>query len=303
MTTRPRLAVASLVLLTQGACDAALDQRLDLVTTPRILAITAAPAEARPGTPITLTALVVDADGPRADVPAWAACDAPTPPTEPNAVADGCFADQARPLGSAIVLMTTIPTDACLTYGPDTKPGGFRPRDPDPTGGFYQPIRVTVDTAAGPLVALGEPRVTCNLALAPTDLAQRYRAEYLANVAPEIAAVELAVDGAAVAPTALPADHDVTLAVTWPAAAAEAYLVYDPTTVALVTRREAMRVSWFTTAGRIAVDASAVAGDDPATAVTTTWHTPATPGPAWLWFVLRDDRGGVATAAQAVTIR
>ena len=60
-------------------------------------------------------------------------------------------------------------------------------------------------------------------------------------------------------------------------------------------------MSWFATAGALDVDATAVAEDDPATSATTTWHTPA-PGPATLWFVLRDSRGGVATRAVSVTV-
>ena len=63
-----------------------------------------------------------------------------------------------------------------------------------------------------------------------------------------------------------------------------------------------MRVSWFATGGTLAVDASAVDEDDAATSVSTTWHTPAA-GPAWLWVVLRDSRGGVAAQAVAVTVR
>jgi hypothetical protein len=70
-----------------------------------------------------------------------------------------------------------------------------------------------------------------------------------------------------------------------------------------MTRREAMRLSWFATAGSIDVDASAVGEDDDATSVTTIWHAPAMPGLATVWLVLRDSRGGIATQTVPVTVR
>jgi hypothetical protein len=89
----------------------------------------------------------------------------------------------------------------------------------------------------------------------------------------------------------------------WPADAAESYLYFDPTSQTLGTRREAMHVSWFATAGAIDVDATAVGEDDPTLAAMTTWHAPPSPGAAWLWLVLRDSRGGIATQTIAVTLR
>lgn len=99
----------------------------------------------------------------------------------------------------------------------------------------------------------------------------------------------------------VPPDTDVTLTASWPAEAAETYLYDDPRSQTLVTRREAMRLSWFATGGRLAVDASAVGEIDPATAVSTTWHTPAA-GPATLWLVLRDSRGGIASQTVPVEV-
>jgi hypothetical protein len=64
-----------------------------------------------------------------------------------------------------------------------------------------------------------------------------------------------------------------------------------------------MRVSWFATAGALAADASAVDESAASTSVTTTWHTPTTGGLAFLWLVLRDSRGGIATASYPVTVR
>jgi hypothetical protein len=177
-----------------------------------------------------------------------------------------------------------------MQFGPDVPPGGFRPRDADPTGGYYQPV---LADEPGTALAFGFTRITCNLANAAGDVAHDYQTMYVANQNPTLL------------PFALPdvaAGDTVTLTAAWPPDAAEGYLYYDPESQALVYRREAMRVSWFATGGELAVDASAVAEGDEATSVSTTWRAPATPGTATVWFVLRDSRGGVASETLAVAI-
>jgi hypothetical protein len=271
-------------------CDHALDQRLAIVESPRILAIISSPAEADPGVSVSYTALSGSASGPIASPPSWFLCTAPKPPTEDNSVSTPCVHDD-NALVPVDPTAATIPADACMQFGPDVPPGGFRPRDPDPTGGYYQPVRAEL---AGADLAFGFTRITCNLASAPPDVSQQYKTMYIANANPT-----LAID----APTDVAAGEAVTLIASWPAAAAESYLYYDPLREALVARREAMRVSWYASAGSLPVDASAVGEDDPATSVTTTWHAPPRPGTAWLWFVLRDSRGGIAVQSLAVTVR
>jgi hypothetical protein len=123
---------------------------------------------------------------------------------------------------------------------------------------------------------------------------------YVANANPTFDAIVLEIGGAPV--SSIPAGATVTLVASWPPDAAESYLYFDPQSQTLVTRREAMRVSWFATGGTLAVDASAVDEHDDATSVSTTWHAPTAPGPAWLWLVLRDSRGGIATQTVAITI-
>ncbi|HEY6036499.1 MAG TPA: hypothetical protein VIV58_19610 [Kofleriaceae bacterium] len=280
-----------------AGCEDALDQRLAIVDRPRVLAVTSEPPEVKPGESATLTALLAGPDGPLANVPAWALCAAPKPPTVDNAVADGCVANQVTPLGDGASISVAIPTDACRTFGPDVASAGFRPRDPDPTGGYYQPIRAAVPSLD---LAFGFTRITCNLANAPGDVAQQYKTTYVANAQPTL--LPLTIDGAPAASASPPADTDVTLSVGWPADSVESYLYYDQTSQTLITRREAMRVSWFATAGALAVDASAVAETEAASSVSTTWHTPAA-GPAYLWVVLRDSRGGLATATYPITVR
>jgi len=272
-----------------AACDARLDQRLAIIDQPRVLAVIAEPAEARPGATVRYTAVVAAPDGPVTAAPRWAYCTAPRPPTEDNAVSDQCLDDaHTAPLGTLPAVTANLPANGCLEFGPETPPGNFRPRDADASGGYYQPIRAEVDG----LIAFGLSRITCKLATAPSSVAHDYDVRYAANANP------------ALDPLLLPrvtAHTDVTLTASWPAGAAETYLYYDPQAQQLVERREAMRLSWFATGGTLAVDASAVGEADPATAVSTTWHTPAA-GTATLWLVLRDSRGGIATQVISVDV-
>lgn len=281
----------SLALIFLAACDDGLDQRLAIVREPRVLAVISEPAEAKPRAPIVVHALVAGPDGPIATPPAWAFCAAPKPPTEDNAVSDGCFHDdQLLPLGTGPTAMGTLPADGCLRFGPDIPPGAdFRSRDADATGGYYQPVRATLDG----MIAFGLTRITCKLGRAPLDVAFDYDQRYVANANPTLEPFVL--DHA-------PPNSDVTLRAAWPAAAAETYLYFDPVSQTLVDRRESMRVSWFATAGELPVDASAIGEDDTATELTTTWRTPG-PGTAWVWIVLRDARGGIATQAHEVVIQ
>jgi hypothetical protein len=291
-----------LLVLAIIGCHDALDQRLAIVDRPRVLAILAEPPEVAPGASVTLAALLAGPDGPLSASPAWSLCAAPKPPTEDASVADGCLADAnaITDLGTAAAISATIPSDACRTFGPDVVAAGFRPRAPDATGGYYQPVR---SNAPSLQLAFGFVRITCNLANAAGDLAEQYKTTYVANANPSLTG--LAIDGVRVDPARpanVTADHDVTLTTGWPADAAESFLYFDPDAMELVTRREAMRVSWFATEGDLAVDASAIGADDPALVVSTTWHTPNQPGPTWIWLVLRDSRGGLVTATFAVTV-
>ena len=287
--TRARRVLLAVIAL--AGCDDALDQRLAIVDAPRVLAIAAEPAEAKPGAQVTYRALVAGPAGPLVDVPRWTYCTAPKPPTEDNAVADRCLGDASDALvelGTTAEVTGMLPSDGCLRFGPDTPPGGFRPRDPDSTGGYYQPLRADVVGE----IAVALSRITCKLPTAPTEVARDYDLHYVANENPALDPLVL---------DRVPANTGVTLTATWPAEAVETYLYYDTLSQRLVDRREAMRVSWFATAGVLAVDASAVGEDDAGTSVSTTWHTPAA-GEAWLWIVLRDSRGGIAWRELHVTV-
>jgi hypothetical protein len=268
------------------ACEDALDQRLAIIEEPRVLAVISEPAEAKPGATVSYSAVLASPDGPLTESPHWAFCTSPKPPTEDNAVSVPCTAgEDLVDLGTAPTTSGVLPMDGCLRFGPDTPPGGFRPRDPDPSGGYYQPVRVAVDD----LLAVGLTRITCNLPTAPGDVATDYRLRYVANQNPTLDPIGI---------TDAAANSDVALTATWPVDAVESYLNYDALSQTLVTRTETMRVSWFATGGHIDVDATASDG----TEASTTWHTPGA-GTYWLWFVLRDSRGGIAVQSAQVVVR
>ena len=286
MRSMKRIAI-SLILL--AGCDDALDQRLAIIDQPRVIAVLADPPEVPPGGAVTYSAVIASPDGTQPSSPAWSFCTAPKPPTEDNAVSAACLDPKnQKPLGNAPTVMAIVPSNGCLLFGPETPSTDFRPRDPDSTGGYYQPVRF----AAGELLAFELTRITCHLPTAPGPVAHDYDLRYVANHDPTLDPITV---------PALRADTDVTLTASWPAGAVESYLYYDQLSQTLITRREAMRLSWFATGGSLAVDASAVDEDAPATQVSTTWHTPAA-GAATLWFVLRDSRGGIAVQSRQVDI-
>ncbi|MGE0547810.1 MAG: hypothetical protein AB7O24_15785 [Kofleriaceae bacterium] len=274
---------------TLPACDDGLDQRLSIIRDTRVLAVIAEPAEAKPGALVEYQAVIASPSGPPTQPPAWAFCTAPKPPTEDNAVSVECIGTGSQiDLGVADRVTGVLPADGCLRFGPDTPPGGFRPRAADATGGYYQPVKVTLDDE----LAFGLSRITCKLPAAPAELARRYDVDYVANRNPTFA-----ID----APAIVTANTDVPLTASWPADSVESYLFFEPSAQALLVRRESMHVSWYASGGALAVDGSLVDEQDVATQVTTTWHTP-DPGQAWLWFVLRDSRGGVATHVVPITV-
>jgi hypothetical protein len=278
----------TILVLVLAGCQSALDQRLDVVDQERVLAIVSEPPEVLPGSDVAVTAIVGGPDGPMTVTPAWSLCDAPKPPTVDDAVADGCVQNQVTPIPDPT--MTLIPMDACQTYGPDVESAGFAPRNPDATGGYYQPVRAQLPSID---LSFGFTRITCNLPNSSGETAHEYQLDYVANQNPILEPVTL--------PATVAAGTDVPITASWPVT--ETYLYYDPTSQTLVTRRESMAVSWFATGGVFPIDATDVGEDDPAQSAQTTWTAPSTPGPAWLWIVLRDSRGGLATQSIAITVQ
>jgi hypothetical protein len=286
-----------------------------LVTGPRILAVRGTPPEAAESAPVAYDALAVDVTG-AVTAPAigWAQCLAPDPPASGNDVSDTCLSipDDAGP---APTFSAPLPDDACMLFGPETPPPqknqpATRPADADTTGGYYQPIRAVWQSDAGDEVAFALERILCRLANAPVEAAGQYAADYLPNANPQLvdlvldpagAATALFTAGQAAAPPAasVGAGATVTLGADWSADSAESFLVWNVVSLSLVTQRESLRLSWFATGGEFEHDVTGRGSGETETFSQNGWTAPATPGPVYLWAVLRDDRGGIDFTAQA----
>ena len=82
-----------------------------------------------------------------------------------------------------------MPGDACKKFGPqppDVERGkpALRPRDPDVTGGFYQPVRAKLEASDDEYVAFALERIRCRLANAPADVTAMFNMLSKANTNP-----------------------------------------------------------------------------------------------------------------------
>jgi hypothetical protein len=230
----------------------------------------------------------------------WAFCAAPKPLTENNSVSTECLGDAVRPIAGADASVTAAtPKDACQLFGPDTPPGEFRPRDPDDTGGFYQPVRLEALGAT----AFALERIRCNLPNAPLDVAVDLAERYVPNRNVRLLPLRAFVNEENRTLDALPAGQDVRFEVEWRAEDAETFVTFDSATQALVGRREAVRVFWYATSGTFASDVTGRAEGDEATTVSNVWTAPSEGGTFWLWVVVRDSRGGIDFATYAIEVQ
>jgi hypothetical protein len=265
----------------------------------RVLAVKAEPPEVKPGGTVIFRALVASPGGTIAEAPlVWSFCRAPKPITENNIVSAACLGWLDPFYGPSPAAAGVTPSDACALFGPDAPPGGFRPRDPDVTGGYFQPVRVNLDRAE----SFALERVTCNLANTSADNARDFGQRYKANQNPTLAAVTASNDGAPIALDAIPAGSTVTLRAAWGAGDAESYVRLDPSTQRIEEHREWLRVSWFASDGAFADDRTGRAEDEVDAWSENRWTAPVVAGAVPMWVVLRDSRGGVDFASLELRI-
>jgi hypothetical protein len=337
---------AGLGLLAAG-CTPSFDDRSSLVEAPRVLAIAASPAEVKPGEAVTFTALIAAPDGAAAADLGWALCTDRKPLAELGAVSPSCIRPSGPgliDLGRGVSASGLSPKDSCRLFGPESpapKPGeqAGRPVDPDPSGGYYLPVRALV----GSYYATGVTRLLCGLSGATQETLLSFQKHYRLNQNPAVERLAVIVNGTAVevppvaagaAPIRLPRGASVPVEVRWPvcprtpacgdgvcspeedAAAcpadcqhlagcggAETYLWFDREGSRIAVRREGMRASWFVTGGQLASDHTGAPEEGPDDrASVNTWVAPDQPGEARFWVVLRDDRGGVGWQSYAFTV-
>lgn len=319
---KPQLAALAAVI-GLCACMPELDSDLSKVEAPRVLALRSEPAEAGPGQSVTVHALVAAPDGTLAEAELdWSLCLARRPLTTLAPIAPECAALVDDPaildaLGSGVSVSAKVPTDVCRRFGPEPpvstpgEPTG-RPVDPDPTGGYFQPILAQL--LEDDSINLLQLRITCGLAGATQAQAADFALRYRPNIAPAIESVTL--DGEvelldADPPVIVSADQPIDLRVRWAkcptepgtdCAGAETHVFFDPISLEVATRREAITVAWYSTAGQLGEARTGRAQDELATHSDNTWLAPSEAGPAWFWVVLRDDRGGVGWASFSVEV-
>ncbi len=334
--------IAAILLCgTATNCVPTFDDDLPLIQKPTLLAIQSEPAEAAPGKPVQLTALVgtpdLDASPPAL---VWGLCTARKPLTELGPVNPICIQppnqapDDIVALGSGATVNATLPTDACRLFGPSLpepmngEPAG-RPVDPDPTGGFYQPIGVTLaDTG---VTSLGAVRIFCPPSGLDQEQAAAFNGQYRNNQSPRIDSIVLSDDSGIAEPVleepamrTVAVKQVVHVQLAWAACpvsavcgdgicgagedkngcaedcttpvgctGAESYAWFNADTRAVETKHESIRVSWFATAGRFS---DAVTGRDESEFTPLTsdnaWTAPASAGTVRIWLVIRDARGG-----------
>lgn len=301
------LARTSLVALAASACRPDFEERDSLVTRPRVIAVRAEPAEAKPDERVTVTVLVASPSGTiAAPATSFAFCATPKLLTENGAVSAACTSSGVRTIGDAPgTIAAPIPHDACALFGPDPPSPKYRPRDPDVTGGYYQPVRATPHVAASdePLVAFGFARIACSLANAGADVVAAFQKSYRVNENPALLPLEARIEGVPTALDAIAHGARVALRAAWNPASAESYVVLDAASQTLETRRESLRVSWYATGGTFDQDRTGRGDDEPESFADNVWTAPDAPGVVHLWTVLRDARGGIAFADYDVVVR
>lgn len=334
-------------VLSAHGCVPEVEDADTLVTGPRVLAIRAEPAELEPRRRGSFTALYVDEDGTLDEAPIeWSFCQARKPLAELGPVNPLCLLREEpepepdagprreplfAPIGEGLETAGMLPAIACRFFGPDRPPPMMgqpagRPVDPDPTGGYYQPLRI-VNPDDGS-VALYEVRITCGLPGAGREPTVAYNQRFVPNANPVIESlfvtgarereVAIADEGT---PTRVRPGEAVPLELRWercdplepceeercdpppPCSGAQAYVYYDPETRGVWGRRESMRVSWFSTAGSFR-DARTGRSEQEAdvTDSPNVWTAPRAEGDVTLWVVLRDDRGGVTWQTYAFRV-
>jgi hypothetical protein len=280
----------AVLLLLATACAPDFGSPEFLVDRPRVLAIQSVPPEGLPGSRASYRVLLAGPSGPLdASDAAWALCTSPLSLTDTGTVASACLGNLDQSAQGAAPSLATS-SNACGVFGPLPSSVTLRPRNPDVTGGFFQPVRAQVDG----LTAFAQERLQCPLTQGTLAVAQDFQQRYKPNVNPSIASFTAAGSLAQVAP-----GTKLQLTVTWPQSSVEVYPLFDANHQQLVDTAEVLDVSWYATGGTMAEDRTGADGSGSS----NTWTAPASPGTVFLWAVLHDSRGGLDTAQLSITVR
>lgn len=329
----------TLVIASAYACKPELEGRPSRVESERILAVRSEPAAAAPGADVHYDTLYVGPDGELSgDDLDWGICNVRKALAESGTISGKCLFLEAPGLdllGTGSGVDASVPRDACETFGPTPptpKPGepNLRPVDPDPTGGYYQPVRVLA-RGDEQEYAVGVTRLACGLGGATQEQSADYNRRYRPNENPQLDALGLLrADGLEVMlsdgdaePLSVEAGERVLFRASWAlcpddpscgdgicspgesdcpddcndphgCTGAEPYVYFDPGQRSIDDRREAIRISWFANAGSFDHERTGRGADEvEQTSSDNQWVAPQQSGDVLLWVVIRDDRGGV----------
>jgi hypothetical protein len=291
-----------LTVLLLAGCAPKMGNPVSLITEKRIIGVHGDPAEAAPGDLIRYSSLVVSPSGTvDAQDLSWSLCNLRKPVAENTPVSQACLpGDLPQSAQGGSVAMQT-PSSACSNFGPLAPPsssGTLRPSDPDATGGYYQPLRLDLDAEQ----AIFRERLSCGLAGASLATSQAFRARYTPNQNPTLGSLSALVGETPVSLDALPAGQRVRLVAAWSPDSAESYPIFDSASQTIADHREALWLSWFTTAGALDVSMTGREEGDLATWTENSWQSPSVAGSVLLWLVLHDSRGGTDFASFALAV-
>ncbi|MBS2022952.1 MAG: hypothetical protein JST92_11110 [Deltaproteobacteria bacterium] len=288
-----RLACA-LLSCTLLACAPDLSPPATLVDHPRVLAVLAEPPEARPGDRAVFRVLLATPTGEEsASSTAWSFCAQP-PPLGSNAPVDPACAQDQPPIATGAAASLALPSNGCSRFGPVAASDHPRAQDADPTGGYFQPVRVSLADQ----LAFAFERLRCPLAQASLAASQEFERRYTSNTNPRLLSLDAAPTAPAGEPSTVPAGTSVTLTVRWTPDSAEAFPLFDPPTQTFTDVTEELTTSWYASAG--AFDAALTA--DSGAQSSNRWTAPAAPGTVYVWAVVRDSRGGTASLSRTLTV-
>jgi hypothetical protein len=281
-----------------------------LVEEDRILAIRGMPAETRPNQQVDFEALIASPSGTLTTDVEWAFCLEPRRAEERTGVTASCAEGESL---QSISNPALVPSDACARFGPNPPPSEedeppLRPADPDPSGGYFLPVRALTSTS-DEVISFGFQRLQCDLSGATRAIFDEYLANYAPNQNPEVATVEAmerdepAVDaraGVTVSP-----GSTLTFRLEATAESTEPFVVYMAEDSRLDYRNEAITVSWYLTGGELLRASQTLSAEEIAAGARfqTEWQAPSGSAELFGWAVVRDSRGGSGWADFTVRVR
>lgn len=295
----------TLALCTSSGCVPEFEDTPHLVESTRILAIRGIPAEARPNTEVRYEVLVASPSGTRTVPLDYSYCTESRRAEERTGVSATCL------VGDSLVQITqsaTLLSEGCARFGPNAPPAmegqaARRATDPDPSGGYYLPLQVSVP-GEPETATFGFHRIRCDLAGATRKIFEAFEEGYEQNRHPQVAGLwasdkdatmsgnkkELSGQELITSPGA-----SLSLLLELRADSFENYVVYSAEEAALFDRKEGVRVNWYFSAGsleKFSQDMSQSARE-----ANNTWTAPVEPGLVHGWLVVVDDRGGATWAS------